>query len=143
LGWVKPSPKPSPSGYKKQNTVAKKLLLHSLEARICAALRAMSGSGKVVTHSDVLARATKLSVWKPLPEPIQVVWRKKDKGGFRPIVVSGPMRTAQSLMVRDMLLMMDIDSSIDCTQKRKWRRKAPDIECLQRHRERNQLVVDP
>ena len=77
----------------------------------------MLGSGKVTTSSDVLARAMNLSVWKPLPEPVQVAWRKKDKGGFRPIVTSGPMRRAQCLMVRDMLLMMDIDSLIDCTKK--------------------------
>jgi hypothetical protein len=106
-----------PSGYKKQNTVAKKLLLHSLDARVCAVLRAMSGSGKLATPSDVLAGATKLSVWKPLPEPVRVVWKKKDNGGFRPIVISGPMRRAQCLMVQDMLLMMDIDSLIDCTKK--------------------------
>lgn len=106
-----------PAGHKKQNTLAKKLLLHSLDARVCAVLRAMLGSGEDIALSKVLDRAMKLSVWKPLPEPVQVVWGKKDKGGFRPLVISGPMRRAQSLMVRDVLLMMDIDSSIDCTKK--------------------------
>jgi hypothetical protein len=106
-----------PAGHKKQNTLAKKLLLHSLDARVCAVLRAMLGSGEDIAPSKVLDRAMKLSVWKPLPEPVQVVWGKKDKGGFRPIVTSGPLRRAQSLMIRDMLLMMDIDSLIDCTKK--------------------------
>ena len=105
------------AGHKKQNTLAKKLLLNSLDACVCAVLRAMLSSGDEIASSKVLDRATKLSVWEQLPEPVRVLWRKKDKGGFRPIVISGPMRTAQSLMVRDMLLMMDIDSSIDCTKK--------------------------
>jgi hypothetical protein len=106
----------TPAGHKKQNTLAK-VLLHSLDARVCAVLRAMSAGSKNITPSNVLARAMNLSVWKPLPEPVRVVWRKKDKGGYRPIVVLGLMRRAQCLMVRDMLLMMDIDSSIDCTKK--------------------------
>jgi hypothetical protein len=106
-----------PAGHKKQNTLAKKVLLHSLDARVCAVLRAMSADGKNVTPSNVMASAMNLSVWKPLPEPVRVVWTKKDKGGYRPIVISGPMRRAQCLMVRDMLLMMDIDSLIDCTKK--------------------------
>jgi hypothetical protein len=106
-----------PAGHKKQNTLAKKVLLHSLDARVCAVLRAMSADGKNVTPSNVMARAMNLSVWKPLPEPLRVAWKKKDKGGYRPIVVSGLMRRAQCLMVRDMLLVMDIDSSIDGTKK--------------------------
>jgi hypothetical protein len=106
-----------PAGRKKQNTLANKLVLHSFEARVCAVLRAMLGSGEGLTLSKVLDRAKNVSVWKPLPEPVRVVWTKKDKGGYRPIVISGPMRSAQCLMVRDMLLMMDIDSSIDCTKK--------------------------
>jgi len=88
-----------PAGYKKQNTLAKKLLLRSLDARVCAVLRAISADGKNVTPSNVMARAMNLSVWKPLPEPVRVVWKKKDKGGYRPIVISGLIRRAQSLMV--------------------------------------------
>jgi hypothetical protein len=62
-----------PAGYKKQNTLAKKLLLHSLDTRVCAVLRAMLGSGEDMTLPQVLARANNLSVWKPLPEPVRVV----------------------------------------------------------------------
>lgn len=76
-------------GHKKQSTLAKKLLLNSLDARVCAVLRAMLADGKNFALCSVMARAMNLSVWKPLPEPLRVVWRKKDKGGYRPIVSSG------------------------------------------------------
>ena len=106
-----------PAGHKKQNTLAKKLLLYSFDARVCAVLRALLADGKDFTASDVLTRAKALTVWKPLPEPVRVHWAPKPKGGYRPIVVSGPMRRAQCLMVRDMLSMMNIDSAIDCSKK--------------------------
>jgi hypothetical protein len=132
-----------PAGRKKQNTLAKKVLLHSLDARVCAVLRAMSAGGKNITPSNVMARAMNLSVWKPLPEPVRVVWRKKDKGGYRPIVISGLME--ESTVSHGPRHAVD-DGHRQFNrlhQERRWRRKAPHSECLQRHRKRNQLVVDP
>ncbi len=56
-------------------------------------------------------------MWRPLPEPVVVSWVEKSKGGFRPIVALGLMRTAQQLIVRDMLSVMGIDSPFDYTKK--------------------------
>jgi hypothetical protein len=109
----------APAGIKAQMSLAKKLLLYSYEARICAVVRALArceGKDKK-TLASIITLAEALTVWKPLYEAVTVIWVDKDKGGYRPLVISGPMRTAQCLMVRDMLLMMGIDSQIDFTKK--------------------------
>ena len=105
-------------GLKKQIQLAQKLLLHPRAARVCAVLRALARGKKPATFAEVMARADLLTVWKPHPEPVRVTWiSKAPKPGYRPIVVSGPVRTAQALMVRDLLLMMNIDSDFDCAKK--------------------------
>lgn len=62
-------------------------------------------------------RAKELTVWKPLAEAVIVIWVDKPKAGYRPLVMYGPMRMAQCLMVRDMLSVMGIDSDFDFTRK--------------------------
>jgi hypothetical protein len=105
------------AGLKKQLTLAKKRLLYSPDARLFAVLRALIRSKGHATLSEVIHLAGKLDVWQPLPEPVIVFWAEKPKGGYRLIVMFGPMRTAHCLMVRDMMSMMGIDSPIDFTRK--------------------------
>ena len=81
---------------------AKKLLPYSYEARVCAVVRALARrEGKDgPTLAKTINLAKDLSVWEPLYEAVTVIWVATDKGGYRPLVISGPMRTAQCLMVR-------------------------------------------
>jgi hypothetical protein len=105
-------------GMKRQFHVAKNLLLHSYPARLYAVLRALQNRGATVTLDELHARAKELSVLEPLQEAVVVRWvAKGGKPGYRPIVVSGIMRTAQALILRDMLSMMGVDSEVDCTRK--------------------------
>ena len=69
-----------------------------------------------MTLDKTIKLAKELTVWEPLREAVIVFWDQKGKGGYRPISVFGPMRTAQCLMVRDMLSMMDIDNDFDFTR---------------------------
>ena len=106
-----------PLGAKKQFNIGKDLLLHSYNARFHAVLRAAGAEGDV-SLDELHALAHELSVWEPVDEAVIVHWvPKSGKSGYRPIVVSGVMRTAQALMLRDLLSVMDIDSAIDCTKK--------------------------
>jgi hypothetical protein len=86
-----------PAGRKKQFSLAKKRLLFSFDARICAVVRALVRCVGKATLEEVIQHANELTVWKPLAEPVIVNWVEKPKGGYRPIVKSGPMRTAQCL----------------------------------------------
>jgi hypothetical protein len=106
-------------GLEKQFEAAENLLLHSYRARLYAVLRALHKRGATITLDELHARASELSVWKPLHEAVVVRWVAKEgkKPGYRPIVVSGVMRTAQALMLRDALSMIGIDGAIDCTKK--------------------------
>jgi hypothetical protein len=107
-----------PMGMKTQFKIAKDLVLFSYNARFYAALRAALRRGRGVTLDEIHAITKKLDVWKAFDEPVVVRWTKKGgKLGYRPIVVSGILRTAQSLMLRDILLMFDIDSAVDFTTK--------------------------
>ena len=106
-----------PLGMKKQFNAAEGLL-HSYNARLCAMLRAAHARGGSVSIDELHAFTHKLSVWEPQGEAVVVHWvPKAPKPGFRPIVISGRMRTAQALMLRDVLSMMGIDSACDCTRK--------------------------
>lgn len=104
-------------GLKKQFAVAKKLLLHSPDARICAALRATHRCKQPATVQAIYELANKLNVWTPSAEPVVVRWIAKPKGGYRPLVISGPIRTAQALLLRDTLSLLGIDSDFDFTMK--------------------------
>jgi hypothetical protein len=106
-----------PAGLKKQFTVAKKLLLNSFDAQLCAVIRAHFKCKSKATLAELIVRAKELTVWQPLAEAVTVIWVEKPKGGYRPIVMYGPMRTAQCLMVRDILSVMGIDSDFDFTRK--------------------------
>jgi hypothetical protein len=104
-------------GMKDQFKVAT-ALLHSYNARFCAIWRAARARGEAVSLAELHALTAKLTVWEATNEPVCVHWlRKADSKGYRPIVVSGRMRTAQTLMLRDVLLMFDIDSAVDFTKK--------------------------
>lgn len=106
-----------PLGMKAQFKLAAGHLLHSYNAAICAMLRAAGAEGNV-SVDELHDLAHELGVWKPVSEAVIVHWvPKAPKQEYRPIVVSGRVRTAQALMLRDLLLVMDIDSAIDCTKK--------------------------
>ena len=97
--------------------IGRRAVLHSYNARSCAVLRAAGAEGDV-SLDELHDLAHELSVWEPVDEAVVVHWvSKAPKAGYRPIVVSGRMRTAQALMLRDVLSVMDIDSAIDCTKK--------------------------
>jgi hypothetical protein len=107
----------NPLGMKKQFEVAERLL-HSYNARFCAMLRSARAHGGSVSIDELHTLTHELSVWEPHSEAVVVHWvPKAPNHGFRPIVVSGRMRTAQALMLRDVLSMTGIDSAIDCTKK--------------------------
>lgn len=128
-------------GRKKQFTLAKKVILNSIPARVSAVIRAMARSKKFKhsAHSSLMAeiekRANSLSVWHPLPEAVVVTWIEKSKGGFRPIVSPGLMRTAQQLMVRD-VLSHGHRQPIRLRKERRWRRATTRQQCLQGYRGR-------
>ena len=114
VGKLKKIAQAKPWGMKKQFKIAKDLLLHSYNARFNAVLRAAGA----VSFDELHALAHELSVWEPVAEAVIVHWvSKAPKQGYRPIVVSGRMRTAQALMLRDVLSAMDIDSKLDFSRK--------------------------
>ena len=106
-----------PLGMKKQFDVAEGLL-YSYNARFCAMLRAAQAHGGGVSIDELHSLTHGLSIWKPHSEAVVIHWmRKAPNSGYRPIVISGRMRPAQALMLRDTLSMMGIDSEVDCTRK--------------------------
>jgi reverse transcriptase-like protein len=107
-----------PLGMKAQFKLAQGHLLHSYNARFCAMLRVADKPWGSVFLDELHALAKELDIFRPLEEAVGVVWvPKTGKSGYRPIVISDVMRTAQALMLRDVLLVMGIDSAIDCTKK--------------------------
>jgi hypothetical protein len=108
----------APAGLKKQAIYAKHNLLDTYDARFCAVVRSLARSDKYPSLAGIKHLTEKLSVWEPLAEPIVVHWQSKEpKSGYRLIMNDGIMRTAQRLMIRDMLSVMNIDSDIDFTRK--------------------------
>lgn len=96
-----------------QRAFAEEVIWKSFHSRLCAAVRAFSRTKKGASFSDIQAMAARLEVMKPTREAIYLEWREKDKGGFRLITKDGPVRTAQRLLVRDVLSLPGVDSSYD------------------------------
>jgi hypothetical protein len=65
----------------------------------------------------VLKLAKSLNVWAGLNESVRAEWLPKDKGGYRLICKPGPLRKAQQIMLRDVLMVMEIDNECDFTHK--------------------------
>ncbi|MCA3647042.1 MAG: hypothetical protein IOC54_10655 [Methylobacterium sp.] len=92
-------------------------LLDAPDAKIAAMVRSMAGREPICLPAEVLAKAATLSVWQPLTEAVRVFWLPKAAGKFRPIVAYGPIRKAQGLMVRDMLMVAGVDTSTNFAVK--------------------------
>jgi Reverse transcriptase (RNA-dependent DNA polymerase) len=104
-------------GLKKRIAYATAKLLDAPEARIAAMVRSIVRSKKPCVPSEVLKKASAFSVWVPLTESVRVHWRPKAGGKFRPICVFGPLRRAQSFMVRDMLMIAGVNPSTNFAKK--------------------------
>ncbi len=90
-------------------------LLDTPAAKIAGMVRAVADkAGWSPTRLE--ERALGLSIWKKNPEKVHVCWVPKDKGGYRPICKFGPVRTAHSLMVRDMLMIAGVSQENNYAQ---------------------------
>jgi hypothetical protein len=106
-----------PGRLRKQLQLAQWGALNSLSARVCAVIRAATKVKQHPAPAEIIRRAEWLNVWRPLTETVIARWAQKPEGGYRLIVRFGPRRTAQCLMVRDVLSVMGIDSEFDFTRK--------------------------
>lgn len=104
------------AGTKTQIKLANKFLLHSADARVSAVLRGFKAYP--LTVAEVYSKAAAFDILRPVPEPVIVHWiSKAPKDGYRPIVDSGPHRTAQSFMIRDFLTTLGVDNTEDFVTK--------------------------
>jgi hypothetical protein len=104
-------------GVKRRVAHATAWLLDTSDAKIAAMVRSMAGREPVCLPAELLAKAATLSVWQPLTEAVRVYWLPKTADKFRPIVAYGPLRKAQGLMVRDMLMVAGVDTSTNFAVK--------------------------
>ncbi len=109
----------SHKGMRKQLQVANGMIWGSVEAYICAVVRASMKLAPTLSYAEIVKRANELTVWQTLSEPVFVYWREKSgkPGEYRPIVAPGPMRRAQAFAVRDVLSVIGIDNDFDFTRK--------------------------
>jgi hypothetical protein len=91
--------------------------LSSFNARLCAAIRALTKCRMPATLEEIYGFAESLDVWERLSEPVRVRAVPKSKGGFRSLVKYGPRRMAQQFIVRDLLTAMDVDSDCDYSRR--------------------------
>jgi len=91
--------------------------LSSFNARLCAAIRALTKCRTPTTLEEICAFAESLNVGTPLSEPVRARVVPKAKDGFRALVKYGPRRMAQQFIVRDLLTAMDIDSDCDFSRR--------------------------
>ncbi len=107
----------NPGESQKQTVMAKVLVLDSFNARVCAVLRAQVRCSQYVSPQKIVQLAEQLDVRKPLTEKVVTYWKEKPSGDYRLIRKDGPVRTAQRLVVRDMLSVLAVDSGYDFTRR--------------------------
>ncbi|MEZ0018065.1 hypothetical protein [Sinorhizobium fredii] len=88
----------------------------SYSARICAVVRVLRRK-RLHASADEVHKLAQCLDMTPLAEPVNARIVEKPKGGWRVVVVIGLLRTAQQLIVRDMLYALDIDSEFDFARK--------------------------
>jgi hypothetical protein len=104
---------------RKQQAMARRLIWSSLAAHTCAVLRAMVRKNQYASPDQIRAMASGGKRWQPPTEPVTAWWKRKPKGGYRLMTKDGVARTAQRLVLRDMLTTMNIDSEFDYSRKGK------------------------
>ncbi|MGC2077739.1 MAG: hypothetical protein WA728_17260, partial [Xanthobacteraceae bacterium] len=103
----------------KQEASARKLIWSSRSAHTCAALRATVRKNRYASPEQIRGMATAGKRWQPITEPVTAWWRPKSGGGYRLVTEDGIVRTAQRLVLRDMLTVMNIDSEFDYSRRGK------------------------
>lgn len=109
----------SSGGELKQRVMARQLVLRSLAAHVCAVMRSLVRNGRYASPDEIMAMAIESKHCRPLPEPVSAWWKQKDKGGYRLMCKDGVARTAQRLVYRDMLSVLNIDSEFDYSRRGK------------------------
>jgi hypothetical protein len=107
----------------KKQIVARKLVWTSLAAHTCAVLRAAVKRGAYLSPDQIRAGALDSKKWLVLTETITVQWKPKHSGGYRLITKDGVFRTAQRLVLRDMLQVVGIDNNFDYSRFGKGEKK--------------------
>lgn len=102
---------------KKKVAYATKQLADNPDGAIAALVRASVRRESVVSPSQIMKMAKTFSIWKPLKEKVRVVWVSKGEGKYRPIAAYGPFRSAQCLMLRDILMIAGISSNTNFARK--------------------------
>jgi hypothetical protein len=104
---------------RKQQAMARRLIWSSLAAHTCAVLRATVRKNRYASPEQIRAMASGGKRWQPLTEPVTAWWRPKASGGYRLMTEDGVARTAQRLVLRDMLTVLNIDSEFDYSRQGK------------------------
>jgi len=104
---------------RKKQAMARRLIWSSLAAHTCAVLRAMVRKNQYASPDQIRTMASGGKRWQPLTEPVTAWWKRKPTGDYRLMTKDGVARTAQRLVLRDMLTVMNIDSEFDYARKGK------------------------
>ena len=102
---------------KKGPFLIEKTAIHSLNAHICAALRAADRADLTdLTFSDLKKMAERAMAGDAAAEAVSARWIGKDNGDFRLIVKGGVLRNTRLLVFRDALSCLGFDSPYDCSR---------------------------
>ena len=94
------------SGNSKKTKRAIEACLHSFDIRYLSILRAAHRKHHKISLEKAKNKATFLKVQKNIDEPIRYEFREKENGDQRPILKYGILRTAQKIIVKDILLIV-------------------------------------
>lgn len=93
------------------------LCVNSHAGRVLALVRAGIRRGQHRSLRSIERRAKTLDCWSPMREPVRAEWIVTPEGKARLIGKSGTRRTAISLIVRDVLTVIGVNSEIDFAQR--------------------------
>lgn len=93
------------------------LCVNSHAGKVLALVRAGARRGQYRPLRSIERRAKTLDCWSPMCEPVRAEWIVTPEGKARLIGKSGPRRTAISLILRDVLTVLGVNSEIDFAQR--------------------------
>ena len=107
----------------KQRGLARKVIWGSMAAHVCAILRAAAKREIQLSSDEIIPAARNNKRWPVLDETITVHWERKSSWGYRLIQKDGLLRTAQRLVLRDMLQVLGIHSEYDYSRASRGEKK--------------------
>jgi hypothetical protein len=105
---------------RKQSAIARRLILRSFAAHVCGVLRSFANKHRYASPEKIVALAIQGKGGGVITdERVRSEWVPKTSESFRLVTKDGPRRTAQRIVVRDMLAILGTDSEFDYSRRGK------------------------